>query len=133
MSKVLIISEVAAEAFHTQQILAELFSEVRVCNRLDVAQSLCASFEPDLIVASALPTAGLSAAGVLKAVPMKKPAGLILISKIEPVSGQDPERSVRVFQPLTTSNAFEALNQLNLTAIVNQSSLPLSIRSPAND
>jgi hypothetical protein len=133
MPKLLIVSENAAEAFHTQQILSEHFSDVRVCNRLDTAKELSSTFVPDLIVASALTAAGYSAADVLRAIPVSDTAGLILTSKIEPVSGEDPKRSVRVFQPLTTANSVEALQKLNLTGIVNQSSLPISLRSPAND
>ena len=44
MPKLLIVSENAAEAFHTQQILSEHFSDVRVCNRLDTAKELSSTF-----------------------------------------------------------------------------------------
>lgn len=133
MSRALIICEDATEAFHTHQILTDLFGEVKVCNRLDVAKALHASFRPNLVVVSGLPSAGLRAEAVLRGVSVGSTAAVILWSGLESVAVPDPDCSVRVLSPLTISSAFQAMGKLGLSGIVNQSSLPLSTRSPAND
>jgi hypothetical protein len=133
MARALIICEDAAEAFHTHQILTELFCEVKVCNRQDAAKQLITTFRPDLVVVSGLPSSGLRAEAVLRGVSVDTTAAVILWSGLESVAGPDPECSVRVLKPLTISNASQAMVKLGLSGIVNQSSLPLSTRSPAND
>ncbi len=132
MANALIITESAAEAFHTHQILTELFSEVKACNRLAVAKELFVLFKPDLVVVSDLPSDGADAASVMHQV-SGAGAGVLLCAGLGAVIGPDPIRSVRIVPPLTVSGVFAALEKLDLARIVNQTFLPLSARSPAND
>lgn len=132
MATALIISESASEAFHSHQILTELFSEVKVCNRLAIAKKLFASFQPDLVVISDLPSDFADAASVRHQI-AGDAATVLLCAVLSAVVGPDPIRSVRIVPPLTVSGVFAALVQLDLARIVSQTSLPLSTRSSAND
>lgn len=132
MANALIITENASEAFHSHQILTELFSEVKVCNRLAIAKELLVSFQPDLVVVSDLPSDFADAASVLHQI-SGDAASVLLCAGLSAVVGLDPIRSVRIVPPLTVSGVFAALEKLDLARIVSQTSLPLSTRSPAND
>lgn len=132
MANALIITESASEAFHSHQILTELFSEVKVCNRLANAKKLFVSFQPDLVVVSDLPSDFADAASVLHQI-SGDAASVLLCAGLSAVVGPDPIRSVRIVPPLTVSGVFAALERLDLARIVSQTSLPLSTRSPAND
>ena len=131
MSKALIITDSASTAFHTQQILEGLFSEVRACNQVHTAEQMLESFEPDLVVIFDLQRTGTKAPAVAEKIQVRARPTILVCPGLQSIAVSDPSRSVRISPPLTLTAVFKSMQTLLIDQIVDQSSLPIHLRRPA--
>lgn len=123
MATALILTDVASEAFHTQQILSDFFDRVRACNTVAGALEEVADSKPDLVIVFGL--VGFSSQPInafAQVITGSTPAMLMCVGP-QIVGNGEPERSVRVVPPLNQTNVVKAIHELGLAGIVNQSSL----------
>ncbi|WP_439126059.1 MAG: hypothetical protein ACNJA3_29600 (plasmid) [Pseudomonas rhizophila] len=131
MAKALILTDVASEAFHTQQILSDFFDTVRACNTVAGSLEEMAESKPDLVVVFGLEGLSSQPFKALAKVVTDSTPSMIMCVGPQLVSNGESERSVVLAPPLNQTNVVKAIHELGLAGIVNQSSLNKFSR-PAN-
>ncbi|SBW84287.1 hypothetical protein PVE_R2G0258 [Pseudomonas veronii 1YdBTEX2] len=123
MATALILTDVASEAFHTQQILSDFFDKVRACNTLAGALREMADSKPDLVIVFGLEGFSSQPFKASALVITDSTASMLMCVGPQVVGNGEPERSVRIVPPLNMTNVVKAIHELGLAGIVNQSSL----------
>lgn len=123
MATALILTDDPAEAFHTQQIISELFTVVRACNTVESATAEMSDLVPDLVIVYGLKEfSGQPFKAAAQVVSKTTPAMLMCAGLLVAGVGE-PTCSVRVVPPLNLSNTMKAIHELGLSKIVDQSHL----------
>ncbi|HDS0957086.1 TPA: hypothetical protein QDZ28_000732 [Pseudomonas putida] len=118
MATALILTDNAAEAFHCQQILIDLFDKVRACNTVGGAARELAESSPDLVIVFGLQGFSGQASKAAAQVISGPIPTVLMCPGLHVVGSTDPERSVRVVPPLNRTNTFKALDALGLAGLV---------------
>ncbi|WP_116827407.1 MULTISPECIES: hypothetical protein [Pseudomonas syringae group] len=123
MARALILTDVASEAFHTQQILSDFFDRVRACNTVAGALEEIAESKPDLVIVFGLEGFSSQPFKALAQVITDTTPAMLMCVGPQVVGNGEPERSMIVIPPLNQTNVVKAIHELGLAGIVNQSSL----------
>lgn len=128
MTKALILTHDAAEAFQALQILDGAFDVIRACNTPAALQAQVAEQRPALLIVYGLQGCeGLPSRALAYLKDHDIPA-ILMWKGLQSVSGVEAPRTVRVVPPLNRINAVNAMHELGLAQIVNQSYLPSPVK-----
>lgn len=128
MTKALILTHDAAEAFQALQILDGAFDVIRACNTPAALESQIAVQRPDLLIVYGLQGCEGLPSQALGYLTDKDIPVILMWQGLQSVTGEESQRTVRVVPPLNRLNAINAIHELGLSQIVNQSYLPSSVK-----